>query len=103
MISKGNNYHKKFDNGEYFCPDAPSVFVPDLQQTLILPTDAFCDTCLWQEGSKFTCGTRVTHLANKYDMTKEQSIRSLFDQGLCIVPSYEQMVATKNDTAILGG
>jgi len=28
LSSTGNNYHEKFAAGEYFCPDAPSIFFP---------------------------------------------------------------------------
>ena len=58
------------------------------QHECLPPPEAFCHNCKWLVGSKYTCSKRAKFLESTYKMTENQAICSLFDQGVCIYPSY---------------
>ena len=60
-----------------------------------LPPSAFCNTCMWQEGTPYTCSERSTFLQDNYDLTSDEAMVGLMDQGYCVDPNYFDRVAAE--------
>ena len=60
-----------------------------------LPPSAFCNTCMWQEGTPYTCSERSTFLQDNYDLTSDEAMIGLMDQGYCVDPNYFDRVAAE--------
>ena len=64
-------------------------------QAPTLPPSAFCNTCMWQEGTPYTCSERSTFLQDNYDLSSDEAMLGLMDQGYCVDPNYFDRVAAE--------
>ena len=65
-----------------------------------LPLSAFCPSCTWQEGVKYTCSERAEFLILNYELTEDFAIESLLEEGFCIDPEYYVRVAAEQQAAV---